>query len=252
MHLPIVPKPADGAPGLAFELREPAPGEPVLTGHANGLITLNVAEADDDFRERNREGLDEPYRTVVGHLRHELGHYYWDVLVRDTFWLPRFRATFGDERADYCAALKAHYANGPAAGWQSHFVSSYATCHPWEDWAESWAHYLHMRSTLQTVSQFGLGIANVPLQIDSFAKDALYGNWASEAQSTFLGWINAWVVLTQVLNEVSRSMGQPDIYPFVMNRSSVTKLHFVHCVIYGEDADVMAPLPERLVSQTLE
>jgi hypothetical protein len=233
LGLPIRSRREDEARGLAFDMLEEHVDAPVTTGHAVGVITLNVAEADDDFRERSRAGLAEPYRTVIGHLRHELGHYFWDVLVRYTDWLRRFRALFGDERADYADALARHYACGPPPDWQSRFISSYATSHPWEDWAESWAHYMHMRSTLQTASQFGLGISNAPLRTDTFTDAALYGDWPATAQSAFLGWVNDWVALTAVLNEVSRSMGRPDLYPFVLNGPAVTKLHFVHCVIHG-------------------
>ncbi len=248
LGLPIVPRHEDEVYGLAFNFLEAFPDAPVITGHGGGVITLSAAEADDDYRERNRAGLDEPYRTVIGHLRHELGHYYWDVLVRDTFWLPLCRKLFGDERADYAASLKKHYTGGPPPDWQLRFISSYATCHPWEDWAETWAHYMHIRTTLQTASQFGLGIANVPLQVDPFTTAALYGNWQPDAESAFLGWVNSWVVLTAVLNEVSRSMGQPDLYPFVLNGPAVTKLHFVHCVIHGTRVFELDAPPEHFVA----
>jgi hypothetical protein len=43
--------------------------------------------------------------------------------------------------------------------------------------------------------------------------------------------MNAWVELTAVMNELSRSMGQRDLYPFVLSPMAVTKMHFVHLVI---------------------
>jgi hypothetical protein len=243
LDLPLVPKSDDPEHGLAFDLLESLPGQPpVLTGHADGIITLNVAEADDDYRERNRENLEEPYRTVLGHLRHELAHYYWEILIRDTPWLPRFREVFGDEQTPYGAALRHHYAAGPPADWRNRFISAYAAAHPWEDWAESWAHYLHLRATLETVTSFKLNTAKVDLRIDPFTRDVLYRQEPVEAGDAFLAWINAWVVLTAVLNEIARSMGQPDVYPFVMNGPVVTKLHFVHCAIRGRvDAPVVPP-----------
>jgi hypothetical protein len=217
--------------GLLFDLLEQLPGEPpVLTGHHEGLITLNVAEADDDHREQHRDALREPYRTVLGHLRHEIGHYYWNVLVRDTAWHAPFRELFGDERRDYGEALRRNYEQGPPADWPERFISSYAAMHPWEDWAESWAHYMHLRSTLQTVASWGLDTSHVPLAITPFRPDVLFRP-DDPQERVFLDWINAWVVLTAVLNETARSMGQPDIYPFVMNRAVVTKLHFIHCVV---------------------
>lgn len=245
--LSVVPLAEDPERGLAFDFLESIEGEPpVMTGHASGVVTINVAEADPDYRERNRESFHEPYRTLVGHLRHELGHFYWDRLVLEGPWLRPFRAVFGDERADYGEALKRHYAEGPPADWRQRFISAYAASHPWEDWAESWAHYLHLRSTLETVASYKLDTTQVPLNITPFGPDALHGYAPPSAATAFLGWINAWVVLTTVLNETARSMGQPDIYPFVMNKPSVTKLHFVHRVVTGDDPDATPAPPETL------
>jgi hypothetical protein len=218
--------------GLVFDFLESLPGEPpVMTGHDEGVITINVAEADDDYREQNRDALNEPYRTVLGHLRHEIGHYYWNVLVRDTAWHVPFRTLFGDERADYGEALRRNYEQGPPAHWRERFISSYASMHPWEDWAESWAHYMHLRSTLQTVGSYGIDTSHVRLSFTPFGTGELFRQDPAGEGRAFLDWINAWVILTAVLNETARSMGQPDIYPFVMNRAVVTKLHFVHCVV---------------------
>jgi hypothetical protein len=247
--LPLVPKAQDAQRGLAFDFLESLPGEPaVMTGHASGVVTINVAEADDDYRERNRDSLKEPYRTVVGHLRHELGHYYWDMLIRDTAWLPRFRALFGDERADYGQALQKHYRDGPPADWRDRYISSYAASHPWEDWAETWAHYMHLRATLQTVASFGLDTSHARLSITRFGSDVLYQREPAAQGQAFLEWINAWVILTAVMNETARSMGQPDIYPFVMNRGAVTKLHFVQCVVEERDPGTLQAPPGTLAT----
>ena len=129
-----------------------------MTGHDNGLITINLAEADDSERERMRRQMGEPYRTLLGHFRHEIAHYYWDRLVRDAPGIEAFRQLFGDEREDYGAALQRHYANGPPPDWQERFVTTYASTHPWEDWAETWAHYFHMVDTLETASAFGMRV----------------------------------------------------------------------------------------------
>ena len=248
LNLPIEPRgERDGPAGLAFDFLESLPGEPgVMTGHASGLITINVAEADDDYREQNREGLREPYRTVLGHLRHELGHYYWDVLVRDSEWLEPYRELFGDERASYGDALNRHYQQGPPPDWANRYISSYSAMHPWEDWAETWAHFLHIRSTLETVTSYGLDTSHTPLRVTPFTRDVLYRHGGGAPDEEFLKWINAWVVLTATLNEVSRSMGQPDIYPFVMNGAAVTKLHFVNTVVSMRGNAATAPLPETL------
>ncbi len=253
LGLPLAPKTEANPGGVVFDFLESLPGDPpVLTGHASGVITLNVAEADDDYREKFRERLGEPYRTVVGHLRHELAHYYWEVLIRDTPWLPRFRELFGSEATDYGAALRHHYAAGPPEDWRTRYISAYAAAHPWEDWAESFAHYLHLRATLQTVTSYRLSTARVPLRIDPFGREVLYQKEPPEAGEAFLQWINAWVILTAVLNEVSRSMGQPDVYPFVMNGPAVTKLHFVHCVVAGDRALQAARPPTLLAAPTPE
>lgn len=250
LKLPLAARSHDPQ-GLAFDFLESLPdGPPVLTGHASGVITLNVAETDDDYRDKHRDLLQEHYRTVIGHLRHELGHYYWDVLVRDTSWLESCRVLFGDERADYAAALERYYAEGPPADWQARFISRYAAAHPWEDWAETWAQYLHIRSTLETVTAYKLDISQAPLAITPFGPDALFMPEPAEAGAAFLGWINAMVVLAAVLNETARSMGQPDIYPFVLNRPTVTKLHFVHCVITGDRAARTPPPPEAMAVVT--
>lgn len=247
--LPVQPKAGEDGPGLAFDFLEPLDGAPpVLTGHANGLVTINVAEADADYREFHRESLKEPYRTLIGHLRHELGHYYWDVLIRDGPWLAPFRALFGDERADYAAALAAHYRDGPPPDWADRTISSYAASHPWEDWAETWAHVHHLRATLQTVASFGLATSGTPLRITPFTAADLH-DAADPDGTAFLDWINAWVILTTVLNETARSMGQPDVYPFVMSREVVRKMHFVQRVIAGRAGTTVPVAPERLAVQ---
>jgi hypothetical protein len=211
-------------------LRSPAVGPRVLTGHASGLVTLNVEEADDVKREKIRHDLREPYRTLLGHFRHEIGHYYWDRLVWGTKWLEPFRALFGDERADYAAALKTNYENGPPADWASRYISSYASTHPWEDWAESWAHYLHVLDSLGAALSFGLDAEDLEAETNPFTRADLYAPDDPAAES-FLGFLNGWIEMTMVLNELARSMGQRDFYPFVMSRPVVAKLHFVHLVV---------------------
>ena len=157
LGLPLANRLDDPAHGLVFDvLADPEGGPKVLTGHDEGVITLALSEADDAERERRRTAMGEPYRTLLGHMRHETGHHYWDLLVRDAGQLAECRAVFGDDSQDYNAALKTHYANGAPAEWQSAFVSAYATAHPWEDFAETWAHYLHIIDTLEMAGAFGL------------------------------------------------------------------------------------------------
>jgi hypothetical protein len=232
LDLPVKSKVSeDKQLGLMFDfLRSPRNGPRVLTGHANGLITLNIEEADDARREKIRLALHEPYRTLLGHFRHEVGHYYWDRLVLDSAWLEPFRKLFGDERADYAAALQANYDNGPPADWADRYISSYASTHPWEDWAETWAHYLHVVDSLGTALGFGLDAEELESTIQPFERDALYAPDEAGAER-FLALLNSWIEMTMVLNELARSMGQPDLYPFVMSKPVVAKLQFAHLLV---------------------
>jgi hypothetical protein len=222
LQLPVRSKAEDPQRGLAFEFLASVEGTPVTTGHADGLITLNLAEADDAQREKLRHDLHEPYRTVLGHFRHEVGHYYWDRLIRDGPRLTPFRALFGDEREDYSAALQRHYHGGPPADWQMRFVSAYASSHPWEDWAETWAHYLHMVDTLETAAACGVSLE--PRRPNEPALEAV----APAPQAPFDRLISDWYALTYVLNNLNRGMGMPDAYPFVLSAPAVEKLRFVH------------------------
>ena len=215
--------------GLAFEFLADLPGAPkIATGHANGVITINVAEADDAEREKRRVQLHEPYRTLLGHVRHEVGHYYWDRLVRDTPRLERFRELFGDERKDYAQALKEHYKNGPPTDWQERFVSAYAASHPWEDWAETWAHYLHMTDTLEIAAACGLALRPRHPDEPSLKKITVP---EGEGKEPFDQIAADWHALAYVLNNLSRSLGQTDAYPFVLSAPALEKLRFVHRTI---------------------
>jgi hypothetical protein len=226
--------------GLAFDLLHSLAGGPrVMTGHSNGLITLNVEEADDAIRERVREEMHEPYRTLLGHLRHEIGHYYWDRLLRGGAWLDPFRDLFGDEREDYGAALQRYHSQGPRPDWMLHHVSAYASAHPWEDWAESWAHYLHIADTTDTFLSFGLDLEHVDMEVEPFAPEDLFRPDEPGAE-WFLDFINFWTRLSSVMNELSRSMGLADFYPFVLSSSVVAKLHLIHMVVTEASA---APTP---------
>jgi len=220
--------------GLAFDLLVATGPAPIMTGHDNGIITLNVDEADDAQREAIRTALQEPYRTLLGHARHESGHYYWSRLLQDSSWHAPFRALFGDEREDYDQALEKHYANGPAPLWANNYVSAYASAHPWEDWAETWAHYLHMVDTLDTAVAGGIGSNGSSRLKKPFDKEALYARKGEKgkADPPFLACVNAWAGLTTTLNELSQSMGLPDYYPFALSKLAVTKLHFVHRFIH--------------------
>jgi hypothetical protein len=192
--------------GLAFDLLS-STATKVITGHDNGVITLDLAEADSEHREHLRLQLDEPYRTVLGHFRHEIGHYYWPILVNDPSLLKACRSLFGDETVDYSVAMKEHYtrSHDPDESWKSEHISRYATMHPYEDWAETFAHYLHILDSLQTAESFGLGVT----------------------ADTFEGTVSRWLELSYALNQLNRSMGREDLYPFVLAPAVIRKLAFI-------------------------
>jgi len=243
--LPVGPKSDPGDEiGLAFDfLADPGGvgpgGEHVLTGHDNGLITLNVAEADSSEREKMRVQMGENYRTLLGHFRHELGHYYWDRLIRDDpEWLQRFRSVFSDERSDYAEALAKHYAEGPPPDWQARHISAYAASHPWEDWAETFAHHLHITDTLEMVHalNFPLGRldtvqSNALAQGDTAAGSMPAGPEAAPSPEPFEAILERWLVLSEASNSINRCMGLPDLYPFVISPVAEGKLIFVHELI---------------------
>jgi len=244
LGLPVVGKDLDPVRGLSFQFLEDEPGNlefyddvsahrHVMTGHRLGVITINVAEADASAREEMRERMQELYRTLLGHFRHESGHFYWDWLVRDTGWLDDFRALFGDETADYDSAIARYYASGPVPDWQQSFVSAYASTHPWEDWAETWAHFLHMVDTLETANDFGFAIKGrelVPPEV-VLKPDAQYASGFFSSAVTFDHMLDDWISLTVALNALNRSMGLPDAYPFTSSGMATRKLEFVYRVI---------------------
>lgn len=214
----------EGAGGLGFDLLSSAEDR-VVTGHAGGLITLDLAEQDGAHREAVRERLSEPYRTVLGHLRHEVGHYLWTVVVAGTPLLGEARSLFGDEREDYAAALERHYAEGAPDGWHGQHVSAYATMHPAEDWAETFAHYLHIWDTLQTAAAYRVSVDG-PLGLhEPVAVDA--NRIVAPEPGAFHDALDQWLPLTYALNALNRSMGSPDLYPFVLAPAVLEKLVFV-------------------------
>jgi hypothetical protein len=233
-RLPLVTRTEDPEKGLGFAfLADDPDGEDeekhVLTGHAEGLITLNIAEASDPEREARRVALGEPFRTLLGHFRHEVAHYYWNVLVRDRGAFDDFRAVFGDERLDYGEALERHYAEGPGLGWEQSFISAYAASHPWEDFAETFAHYFHIVDALDTADAFGLR-TNPDVETDAVGIE-LRRTFDSYGSGTVESLIRAWVPLTLAINSINRSMGQPDLYPFVLSEPVFEKLKYIHMLI---------------------
>jgi hypothetical protein len=222
LGLPINDRIADSEKGLAFELLS-SEHEPVITGHDSGVVTLDLAEGDDVHREQLRISMDEPYRTLLGHFRHETGHYYFFVLAEAGPAREEFEELFGDPDLDYQAALDRHYSQGAPVDWEENFVSSYATMHPAEDWAETFAHYLHIRDTIDTAAAFGFAPAGAA------ATAPLPGDVGFDRM------IALWLPLAWSLNMINRSMGHKDLYPFVLPPAVLDKMRLVHRLVAASD-----------------
>lgn len=214
LELPLINGWVDPQRGLLLDFVEDSrssdhyPETFVSTGYLGGVITINTLEADDVARAAARDEMNESYRTVLGHLRHESGHYYWSLLNPSHELLEEFRDLFGDERADYARALELHYENSPPADWRDFYISAYASAHPSEDWAECWGHYLHIYDALDTAWTHGL-LASAPSEL------------------AMPGRLEAWTNISLTLNELNRSVGKGDAYPFVINEAVAEKLDFI-------------------------
>ena len=260
LDLPIIGRDDDPEYGLAFaflsdnthrssEFSDPSnQGKPIMTGHNQGLITINIAEADPSYRERMRLQMNESYRTLLGHFRHEVGHYYWYRLIYNSHWHSDFVSLFGDDSIDYAAALDSYYQSGPPEDWQSRYISAYATAHPWEDWAECWAHYLHIMDTLETAQSTGLlHRDNILNTLARRQNQSLLKAMQSLSIDKILG---IWVDLSIAMNNINRSIGLGDFYPFVISSESMQKLNFIHKLVgtniaYGHNSAIPFPVELR-------
>ncbi|MDB5540261.1 MAG: hypothetical protein JWQ89_1988 [Devosia sp.] len=256
LHLPLATRNEDPARGLSFRfLNEDTAPQPVLTGHDSGVVTIALKEADDAAREYRRTQFNEPYRTLLGHFRHEVGHYYWNVLVDGRPALTGFRTLFGNETADYDAALQTHYANGAPPDWQQNYISAYATSHPWEDFAETFAHYLHIVDTTEMAASFGIrlrpaidqaGELTARLDFDPYGKPDIHEL------------IENWIPLASLINNLNRAVGQNDAYPFVLTPHVVEKLGFIALIVHEAGAaqwtvpGPAGPIPINLPDETLD
>ena len=220
----------DAQGGLVFDFLDEWPGGPkVLTGHDSGIVTIAAKEACDAHREEMRAQMHETYRTLLGHFRHEVGHWVWDRLVRDGRRLEAFRRIFGDEREDYGAALRRYYAKGPPADWQQRTISAYATSHPWEDFAETWAHYLHIMDTLETANAFGMGVHPKVRGSEELTVEVAIDPYVSDSMQPV---IDQWLPMTFAMNNLNRSMGLSDLYPFIISPPVRDKLGFIHTMLH--------------------
>lgn len=230
LGLPFVSKMADPVKGLRFNFVAESQGMKIFTGHDNGLITINIAEADDIQREMTRQHMNEPYRTLLGHFRHEIGHYYWDVLIRDGGRLDECRAIFGDDRRDYGGALQYHYQEGAPADWMDHYISAYASTHPWEDWAETWAQYMHIMDTMETAWSYDMRVRPRISPTDTMGAMV---NFDPYEEPSFDRIIQQWLPLTYAMNEMNQSMGVGALYPFVIVPLVMKKLSYIHAICMG-------------------
>lgn len=213
---------------LRFSFLADQDGQSAMTGHDDGHITIALAEADDAERERRRAQMNEPYRTLLGHMRHEVGHWYFLKLVEQCGQVDAFRALFGDESTDYAAALQAHYAKAPSDDWRAAHISAYAAAHPHEDWAECFAHYLHMVDSLETAASIGLRIRPLLDRDGVMDTEVDFNPYRASMEDILL----SWTPLTVAMNEMNRSMGTPDLYPFVLSAPVAQKLGFIHDLVH--------------------
>ena len=208
-----------GARPVFHLLAEDTPAGPatVMMGHADGIVTINVTEADPVELITRREELGERLRTMTDHFRHEIAHFLHLRLAEQKGFLPGFRSLFGDEREDYGAALERHYADGPPEAARETFITAYASAHPHEDWAETACHILHLTDLLDSALASGLQGRGLPeLDYDAYA----------ETDGARL--VQRAVRLSIALNHVNRSIGVADIYPFVISAPARQKLVAAH------------------------
>ncbi|MFI5156967.1 MAG: putative zinc-binding metallopeptidase, partial [Chitinophagales bacterium] len=232
LDLPLEAKKDNEEAGIAFEfLADSSAKEKIVTGHDHGVITLNIEEADEAARVRHKLDLGEKYRTLLGHFRHEIGHYYWELLIQNSPEIYPFREIFGNENVDYSKALEDYYQQGAPGDWSEHFISPYASSHPWEDWAETWSHYLHMMDALETGNSFGIRVRSADKLSDSGYDTEIIRD--PYGISEFGPIIDMWLPLSFAVNSLNRSMGHPDFYPFVISSGVEHKLAFIHRICNG-------------------
>jgi hypothetical protein len=142
--------------------------------------------------------------------------------------LDACRAIFGDDSRDYAVALKQHYEEGPPSNWQESYVTAYAATHPWEDFAETWAHYLHIVDTLEMAANFGMQVAPAVDRIGGLCAKADFDPYTTD---DFDAIVRSWLPFVFAINNVSRTMGLRDIYPFLLSPTVIRKLDFIHTLV---------------------
>lgn len=230
LNLPYFSKLKNRDQGVCFDFLSRSPSHNRMTGHANGVITILLEEADSVHLEKMKSELSEPYRTLIGHFRHEVGHYFWDLLIaKEPENLQNFRCIFGDERIDYGQALVTYYQSKSGVNWKDNYITQYASSHPWEDWAETWAHYLHIMDMAETAYSFGITI-KPKLNEVSLQGEIHFDPYVT---TDFNQIFNAWFPISFAINSLNRSMGIADAYPFVINGAVIKKMKFIHRLLFG-------------------
>jgi hypothetical protein len=236
MGITLPSKKDNAKSGLAFDIVSTMHHPELTMGHLNGVITVNLEEADDTYRQINRQQLGENSRTLLGHFRHESGHYVWQRWLSEKAWDDplriAFREVFGDEWKDYAGSLGSYYQNGGTVGWEKDFISAYASSHPWEDWSETWGHYLQILEGLETCEGLGIEVKRIALPMVQFPlkAGALPSSLpqSAEADAEFLTWLQNWVCISTTLNEIATSLGEAPLYPYVISVRVAQKLRLVH------------------------
>ncbi|MBC7780814.1 MAG: putative zinc-binding metallopeptidase [Proteobacteria bacterium] len=243
LHLPLEPRARVGNTGLGFAFgADVSPAHRFLTAHCDGLISINISEADDVERERIRTAMGEPYRTLLGHFRHESGHHYLERFAEDPARLTLIRATFGEVRNGYEEALSSYYANGPLPHWQESHISAYATAHPQEDWAETWAHYLLIVDTLESAHEAGVVLGSGSFELSFGSAGATYD------PASFDLALARWLPLAEFANELARSLGTADAYPFVLTDAVTRKMRVIDRLVAGLSQDPLKSSHEKTLS----
>lgn len=226
--LPLLSKEIDDH-GICFDFVTKEEDSGIMTGHANGVITILLREADSVIREQTRRLLNEPYRTLIGHLRHEVGHYFWGQLVfPDQQVLHSFRRLFGNEETDYGDSLKAYYQREDNEEWREQYITKYASAHPWEDWAVTWAHYLHVMDMVETAHFIGLKVNPTDI-LPGMEAEVSFDPYGTEDFETI---VKTSVPVSYAVNSINRAMGLPDVYPFVITPAVIKKMTFIHQLLW--------------------
>ena len=126
-------------------------------------------------------------------------------------------------------------ASSAGANWASPTAPCSATCATRPGTTTGSGSWSTRRGWNLAARSFGLDGERVELSYERFSEALLHDSGDPDAGG-FLHLINSWMELTGVLNELSRSMGVHDFYPFVLSGLAVRKLHLVHRIVHSTGA----------------